>query len=164
MPVSGDEGCPIVFCRPQHKEPTRHLRLSGCGPGLGCDPDAVTTELLAPLHCVSVAPSEPGQAHIYATFPDTEAATAALEHLHGREYNGRVLSVKYAETKRVKQVGTYRVSPVGGDGGLGFSGCQTALPFYQPTKRAPCSAQELPDQQAMVTSRNARSTHMIVPV
>lgn len=102
-----------IFCRPQHKEPTRHLRLSGCGPGLGCDPERVYAQLLAPLHCVRVAPSETGQAHMYATFPDPETANAALVALHGQEYNGRTLGVKFAETKRMKKVRCLRICTVG---------------------------------------------------
>lgn len=103
MPEDPVEAAP-VFCRPQHKRPTTHLRLSGCGPGLGVPPDQLLEQLLRPLQCLRLAPWQGHQAHLFATFPDEPAATRALHALDGRAFLGRSISAKYAETREPRKV------------------------------------------------------------
>lgn len=114
MPEGPAEVAP-VFCRPQHKRPTAHLRLSGCGPGLGVPPDQLLEQLLRPLQCLHLAPWEGHQAHLFATFPDEPTATRALHALEGRVFLGRSISAKYAETREPRKV-VGSVGPCGGPG------------------------------------------------
>lgn len=90
------------FCRPRHKDPTRHLFVGNCGPSLGID-EARAVQIFSPFGPASVSLPDPVKSHLFVSYPTAEQAANALQALNQKacpETGGRSLVIKFADVPR----------------------------------------------------------------
>ena len=104
------EGCWIVhllimsrvsFGRALNNKKTNCLFIGNCGPGLGVQTDEIA-QLLANNGVAEIVVPQPDSAFVFAVFPSTLEAEAAVGRLDGRPSpaNGRALVLRYSEMKQ----------------------------------------------------------------
>ena len=99
-----------MFGRPKGGQPTRHLFVGNCGPGVGIDRQAVEAVFAKFGKATVILPEaqqNPRSAFVFVTFNCEAEATAALAALNGKpcaSTGGRIFTIKYADLKR-EQVG-----------------------------------------------------------
>lgn len=98
----------LMFGRPKGGQPTRHLFVGNCGPGVGIDSAAIG-EIFGEFGPASVVVPEqqqnPRSAFIFVSYPTVAHATAALEALDQQvcaAAGQRLLAIKYADLKKDK--------------------------------------------------------------
>lgn len=91
----------LEYKRPQHANPTRHLRLSNAGPGVGISAEE-SKQLLNGFRPTRVSILNEEICHIFASFETERDAEACLSALQGKPVQGRVLSIKFADVRKPK--------------------------------------------------------------
>lgn len=97
-----------MFGRPKGGQPTRHLFVGNCGPGVGLDRAAISQIFSQFGPATVVVPEQqhnPRSAFIFVTYPAVAHATAALEALNQKvcaAAGDRLLTIKYADLKKDK--------------------------------------------------------------
>lgn len=100
-----------MFGKPKGGQPTRHLFVGNCGPGVGVDQETLT-QLFGQYGTATVTVPEekqnPHSAFVFVSYGNTEEAIAALSALNNKpcaQAHGRRFVIKHADLKK-DQVGS----------------------------------------------------------
>ncbi|KAL0038021.1 hypothetical protein WJX79_009793 [Trebouxia sp. C0005] len=95
-----------MFGKPKGGQPTRHLFVGNCGPGVGVDQETLT-QLFGQYGTATVTVPEekqnPHSAFVFVSYGNTEEAIAALSALNNKpcaQAHGRRFVIKHADLKK----------------------------------------------------------------
>lgn len=123
-----------MFSRPKHSRNTRHLFVGNCGPAAGLSVSEVFRifrEYGEPtLNGVSTEAR-----HLFVTYPTESSAAAAVAALRGKPvFDGRLMTVKFAEAGKLRQEPAKPQPAVRDADTCGIPGLTLLLEFVSPAE------------------------------
>ena len=123
-----------MFSRPKHTRNTRHLFVGNCGPAAGI-PESEVISIFREFGEPTLDGVTTGARHLFVTYPTETSAAAAVVAVRGKPvFDGRLMTVKFAEAGKLRQEPAKPQPAVRDADTCGIPGLAFILEFVSPAE------------------------------